>query len=242
MDDQTRPSTLEELHSQHNYEEITKRFENFLGRYREIFNPRSPTRKVLGLAMQSVDIYRTIKYLTHSASSHELHSMRMSLIESFGEEELNQVVYLAFLETINKFDPHRGVPLEKFIYNYFPYVLSAEVNAIASPKQVLNSAPITKPDGEVEWSTEPFDVIFANDELFLNKELDDYWINGECDEPFTCLTPLERKLLVMIFIEKATHEEIGAVTSYHFSSIKRKKNEIIHKLRARLEELAEEEE
>jgi len=235
------PITLEELHREHNYEEITRRFESFLGRYREIFNPRSPTRKVLGLAIQSTDISRTIKYLTHSASSHEVHNMRMSLIENFGEEELYQVVYLAFLETINMFDPARGVPLEKFIYNYYPYILSREINIIASPKQLLNSGTIDSTSEENrDWHVDSNYVASADDIILPNKkELDDYWIMGECGEPFTCLTPMERKLLVMIFVEKATHEEIGSVTSYHFSSIKRKKNEILHKLRARIEELAE---
>jgi hypothetical protein len=199
----------------------------------------------LGLAKQSTDINRTLRYLTHSAAANEVHEMRMSLIDMFGEEELNQVIYLAFLETINRFDPARGVPLEKFIYNYYPYILETEINNIASPRQMLNSTSVNKPNAPNEdWYS---DVHTEKDglpspghfEFFEDVEIDYRWIDGEtCGEPFICLTPLERKLLVMIYVDKATHEEIGDVMGYHFSSIKRKKNEILGKLQQHLEELS----
>jgi DNA-directed RNA polymerase specialized sigma24 family protein len=66
-------------------------------------------------------------------------------------------------------------------------------------------------------------------------------VEGECEEPFSCLTPLERKLLILIYIDKKTHEEIANDMRYHFSSIKRKKNDILEKLQRRMEELEDSE-
>ena len=229
--------SLEELHKEHNYDEITKRFENYLGRYKEIFNPRSTTGKILGIASKANDINRTLRYLTHSSDNSEIHQMRTSIIEAFGEEEMYQVIYLAFIETINRFDPSRGVPMEKFIYNYYPYMITNEVNRLAGPKQILNNekniSPLMEHDNYIDGTIN----IDLSDVI-----IDDKWIEGEtCAEPFTVLTSLERKMLVMMFIDNMTQEEIANIMRYHFSSIKRKKNLIIKKLSKRIKKLEEEE-
>jgi hypothetical protein len=238
--------TLEELYNERDFTTIVQRFDKFLGRYKEIFNPRSPTRKVLGLVRNSNDLYRTVRYLTHTGTATEVHKMRTSIMNSFSEEELSQVIYLAFMEVLNKFDPAREVPLEKFIYNYYPYILTAEVTSLAGPKQLLNDTKNiisynnynNLDDIEIE-ETEEFSNNF--EDLVDTLQLDDKWIEGDtCTEPFDCLTQLERKLLVMIFVDRMTHEEIAKDMRYHFSSIKRKKNEIMVKLSARLLEIEEE--
>jgi hypothetical protein len=239
--------TLDELYCERDFTTIVQRFDRFLGRYKEIFNPRAPTRKIIGLTKSSNDLYRTVRYLTHSGSASEIHQMRTSIMDTFGEEELTQVIYLAFMEVLNKYDPTREVPLEKFIYNYYPYLLTAEINNLAGPKQLLNDTAmqsynkISNYNDNIEIEeTEEFSNNF--EDLVDGIELDDNWIEGSsCTEPFNCLTQLERKLLVMIFVDKKTHEEIARDMRYHFSSIKRKKNEIMLKLAERLLELEEEE-
>jgi len=234
--------SLEELYGTRDFTEIVNRFERFLGRYKEIFNPRSSTGKVIGLCNRSVDIWRTVRYLTHTMSSSEIHQMRMSIIDTFGEEEMNQVIYLAFLETLDKFDPKRKVPLEKYIYNYYPYVLTAEIVKLAGPKQLLNDAKLSSYNSDEEYDEDSDDDDdYALRGLLASSELDYRWVDGiTCDEPFRCLTSLERKLLLMIYVERRTHEDIAKDMRYHFSSIKRKKNEILEKLAQRIEELDEE--
>lgn len=222
--------TLNELYLEKNYEEITRRFEKYLARYKEIFSPRATTKKVIGLARSSNDIQRTLRYLTHTGSANEVHQMRTSITDLFGEEELGQVVYLAFYETLSKYDPERGVPLEKFIYNYYPYIITNEINKLAGPRQLLNDSKLMVHEEYHESNDTPVNIL-------EDIQLDYKWIEGDCDEPFTCLTPAERNLLVQIYIEKKTHEEIATDMRYHFSSIKRKKNDILEKLRNRLEEL-----
>jgi RNA polymerase sigma factor (sigma-70 family) len=234
--------SLEDLWLEHNYTEITKRFEKFLARYKDIFSARASTKKVMALSRSATDIWRTLRYLTHSGSPTQVHQMRMSILENIGEEELHQIVYLAFCEVLNKYNPERGVPLEKFIYNYYPYIITAEVNKLAGPKQVLNNPTLLsifdpdEGDKNNSVATKNFDL------STLSIELDHNWISGDtCGEPFSCLTALERKLLVLVYIEKKTQEEIAQEMRYHFSSIKRKKNSILKKLETRMEELDDEE-
>lgn len=243
--------TLQELFLNRDFEEITQRFQTFLARYEDIFTPTTPTRKVVSLAKKATDIRRTLRYLTHSGSGDEVHMMRTKLIELVGVEDLKQIIALAFLETLNRFDPERGVPLEKFIYNYYPYLISAELINIASPKQILNTQTTELLDNnnidllpeEQDNLNNPGDTNNPDFDTDLDiideySELDYRWVEGTtCGEPFTCLTPLERKILLMIYREKHKYEEVGEETVYHFSSIKRKKNEILVKLRSRLEEL-----
>lgn len=246
--------TLEELHSKRDYETIVQRFENYLGRYREIFNPRTSTRKVLGLAKAS-DIRRTLSLVTHSGNAEQIHVMRNTIIDNFGYEEMCQVIYLAFMVTLSKFDCKRGVPLEKYIYNFYPYYLSTEITNLASPP--YNQPRINLPSqndysdsqhpefavSEVGYTSYPEFVpseptVIVPDKLFEEVQLDYKWVSGEtCTEPFTCLTILERKLLVLLFVEGYTQEEVAQEMDYHFSSVKRKKAEIIEKLRNRLIEL-----
>jgi hypothetical protein len=227
--------TLSELYEEKNYAEITKRFEKYLARYKEIFTARTTTKKVIGLAKSSTDIYRTLRYLTHTGSPNEVHQMRMSIIETFGEEEMHQIIYLAFYETLSRYDITKGVPLEKFIYNYYPYIITNEVNKLAGPRQILNDTKVIIPEEYYESE----DELGAN--MLKSLELDYKWVEGECEEPFSCLTPLERKLLILIYIDKKTHEEIANDMRYHFSSIKRKKNDILEKLQRRMEELEDSE-
>ena len=225
--------SLEQLHHEHDYETIVKRFESYLGRYKEIFNPRSTTKKVLGLSKHCNDINRTLRYLTHNSSASEVHQMRNSIIDIFGEEELYQVIYLSFLITIDKFDVTRGVPLEKFIYNYYPYIFTAEINKLAGPRQVMNDPTLMSP-----LTDRDDDGAFTKGLDLSGIELDVEWIEGTtCNEPFTVLTSLERKILVMLFAENKTQEEVAQIMGYHFSSIKRKKNDILTKLIFRLNEL-----
>jgi len=227
---------LDELYRDGDFETITMRFDKFLGRYREIFNPKTSTKKILGIARNANDLARTLRYLTHSGSPNEVHQMRCTITELFGSEELNQVIYLAFIETLKMYDPSRLVPLEKFIYNYYPYILKREVVQLAGPRQIMNDPKIVSSYDCAEIrsdrvATDTLDTVF-------DIELDDTWIEGStCEEPFSILTPLERKLLVMIFAEHKTQEEIAKDMRYHFSSIKRKKNEIIEKISNRLQEI-----
>lgn len=228
--------TLTELIIDEDYEEITNRFSKYLGRYRDIFNPRVTTGKVIRLAKTSTDIYRTLRYLTHKGTASEVHQMRTSIMDMFGEEELSQTVYLAFYETLSRFNLDKEVPLEKFIYNYYPYMITAEIIKLAGPKQLLNDITVIIPEEIAKNDSATYDDILPSDMYFDYK-----WIEGECEEPFKCLTPLERKLLVMIYCDKRTHEEIALEMRYHFSSIKRKKNDIIEKLKKRVEELNKDE-
>lgn len=257
--------SLEQLHADHDFTEIVKRFESFLGRYKEIFNPKTSTRKVMGLAKSS-DIRRTLSLITHSGNADQIHVMRTNIIENFGYEEMCQVIYLAFMVTINKFDPKRKVPMEKYVYNLFPYYLSTEVNTLAAPP--YNQAPrdliITKHNQEehsaddyinsrtyeTETDTHRFikmntdrgasedDELLSIDMVIDNIEIDYRWVSGEtCGEPFTCLSNLERKLLVSLLVEGCTQEEVAKDMEYNISSVKRKKSDIYRKLRKRMEEL-----
>jgi len=225
--------TLLELFEENNYEEITNRFSKYLSRYKEIFNPRTSTGKVVSLARHSNDLNRTLRYLTHTGSSTEVHQMRTSIVEMFGEDELYQTIYLAFYETISRFNPDRNVPLEKFVYSYFPYMVTNEIIKLASPKQMLNDLTMIIPEELLD------DCIPGQDIVLDGIDLDYKWIDGDCEEPFKCLTPLERKILVMIYCERYTHEEIAKEMKYHFSSIKRKKNDILVKLNKRINELTD---
>lgn len=221
--------TLEELYQERDFEEITKRFEKFLSRYEGIFDPSVSTYRVVALSKKSADMARTLKYLTHNGGAYQVHQMRKSITDRFGKEELSQVVYLSFYEVLNRFDPSRKVPLEKFIYIYFPYIFTAEVTNLAGPRQILNKPNLAEEPEEGEG--EDIEIAIA--------DIDYRWVSGEtCDEPFSCLTPLERKLLYLIYIEQNTQEEIASEMRYHFSSIKRKKQEVLEKLQKRTEELA----
>jgi RNA polymerase sigma factor (sigma-70 family) len=256
--------TLEQLHAKHAYDQIVQLFEKFLGRYREIFDPRTSTRKVMGLAKSS-DIRRTLSLITHSGHPDQIHVMRTTLIQNFGYEEMCQVIYLAFIITLDKFDPKRMVPLEKYVYNLFPYYLSTEITSLAAPpynqipkdlKTTVHNQEEHSPDDyvnkrtyEIETDTHRFlkmnndrganeDNEVTIDSILDNIELDYRWIAGEtCSEPFCCLSSLERKLLVLLLVEGYTQEEIAKEMEYHFSTVKRKKADIYKKLRQRMTEL-----
>ena len=244
----TTQMSLEDLHRERNFEVILSRFEKFLGRYQEIFNPRSPTRKIVNLARNSTDLHRTLIYLTHTGDAGEVHQMRSYIMKAFGKEEMDQVCYLAFLEVLNRFDPTRGVPLEKFIYNYYPYLYSTEVVKLAGPRQKLNEIKLQDElfDEEVDSSspryTEAALSMAASSltNLYNNNDLGYEWVEGaKCDELFMCLSSLERKIIYCIYVEDMTQEEIASELKYHHSSIKRKKKEIIDKLSTRIAELEE---
>jgi RNA polymerase sigma factor (sigma-70 family) len=257
--------SLETLHLRCDYTEIVRRFESFLGRYKEIFNPKTSTRKVMGLAKAS-DIRRTLSLITHSGNADQIHVMRTNIIENFGYEEMCQVIYLAFMVTLKKFDPKRKVPMEKYIYNLFPYYLSTEINTLASPP--YNQAPkdlvitrhnqeehsvddfTSKRTYEIETDTHRFiqmnkdrgasedDELLSIDIAMDNIEIDYRWIAGEtCSELFNCLSSLERKLLVSLLVEGCTQEEVAKDMEYNISSVKRKKSDIYRKLHKRMEEL-----
>jgi len=225
--------SLEDLMEERNNEELIRRFEPFLQKYRQIFNPDIHTRGIINMANRSYDISRALKAMTHSNTEEQIHCMRQHVNSVLSKEDTDQIVYLCFLECLDKFDPDRGVPLQKFIYYYYPYVFRNEIMALTTTRQKLNQPSVGGDIGEAFLNKS---IGSAHRDHYDDIDIDLYWVEGECGEIFKCLTPLERKILISIFLERKTYVEIANELRLHESSIKRRKKEIMTKLERAIRE------
>ncbi len=73
--------------------------------------------------------------------------------------------------------------------------------------------------------------------MSIIEELDSHWIYGACSEIFTDLTPLDRLIIKMFYLDKFTDIEIAKITGYHRNWIGIKRRRAVETIRQKLKEM-----
>lgn len=148
-----------------------------------------------------------------------------ALLYPLSEEDLNSEFIAIFLKIALRYKE-----IQKGFCTYLKSSFRYEVAKFVS--RFIND-PLSS-------ATELNDAIsreFKLDKMSIIEELDSHWIYGACSEIFTDLTPLDRLIIKMFYLDKFTDIEIAKITGYHRNWIGIKRRRAVETIRQKLKEM-----
>lgn len=170
-----------------------------------------------------------ISLATKEAVSKALHRIKTALYQ-FSEEDLTNEFIVIFLKIAARYEAQKGFCA--YLKGSFRYEVAKFV------AKVMNDPLSTA----VVGSNEPTDLGFCRmEELFEipapAEELDSHWIYGACSDIFKGLTPLERLIIKLFYIDHQTDIEIAKITGYHRNWVGIRRRAAIEQIKQKLKEL-----
>jgi hypothetical protein len=155
------------------------------------------------------------------------------------EEDLYQELILIFLKFISTYKSERNC-FCAYINSSFGYGVANFVKKVLNNPLSTSVLTTFDEDSAELHSAVVIDDVCLEDQLPSNEkdDLDNSWIYGlTCSEAFSELTPFERLILKMSYIDKVSDGEIARKSGYHRNSIWLRRRSIVNKVRQRTREL-----
>lgn len=150
------------------------------------------------------------------------------ILETYGavnEEDILNDLHICFLIMAKRYKPV-GKNFCAYLYNCFRYEVARHIKSF-----IKN--PINVPYKLLQYE----DCLNGDDEIFLhvdnyhedNEGLPDHtWVTGKsCSDIFSCLSALQRKILVKYYLEDWNDRQIAEATGLHINTINNKRREAI---------------
>jgi DNA-directed RNA polymerase specialized sigma24 family protein len=165
------------------------------------------------------------------------------------KEDVEQTVYITFMQCIDRYERKGSIPFSGFLYNYFFYRLKKNVEeylisqvgrktfGLYTEDSVSSSSPSGEnsdmsqinSDVQKQIKIEEYDVFTLGTD-----SIDEFWVSGETAAyPFTKLTINQRQLLKWRYIDGLKAPKIADKTSEHPNTCRAQ----LHKIREELEEI-----
>jgi RNA polymerase sigma factor (sigma-70 family) len=200
------------------------------------------SRHFLSLFIADPKVRLNLKRKYQSKKTREIAYRTLTLINNayiqIFDEDLYQELVLSFLNFVSKYKVDKSFCA--YLGSTFPYEVSQIVKKVL--KNPISTAYISDFSDEILdlFGKAVEDSIDLDDRFPSNdvEELSNNWIYGlTCSEAFETLTPFERLILKMFYLDKISDTSIGNKVGYHRNSIRTKRKAAVEKVRERTLEL-----
>lgn len=143
------------------------------------------------------------------------------------EEDVQQTVYMAFIQCISVYKRKDKIPFSGFLYSYFFYILKKHVETFLIDQLGRKTFPLIEPSDAYGGDDNDFQGVYAPpgdslEEMMANDQLiDEFWVFGDTvNAPFDCLSIQDRQLLRWRYIDKLKTSDIAERITEHPNTIR----------------------